>query len=115
MPPLVGDGRPVEKRAASTELPTITAIELGPIRPNPFHGQMSFRIELPQTERVRLVVFDLMGRRVRTLADGPVDAGSHDYAWDARDDGGRQLEAGMYLVQLETPGFTTRRKAVLAR
>ncbi len=114
-----GGGSTPVQRAASSDLvidaESVATIALGPIRPNPFRGEMSFRVDLPRSDRVRLVVFDLMGRRVRTLVEGILDAGAHEFSWDARDDGGARLEAGLYLIQLDTPGFTTRRKAVLAR
>jgi flagellar hook assembly protein FlgD len=46
-----------------------------------------------------VVVFDALGRRVRTLVDGPLAAGRHEIAWDGRDGRGVDAPAGVYLVR----------------
>jgi flagellar hook assembly protein FlgD len=68
---------------------------------------------LPRPERVRLAVYDIQGRHVRTLANEVLEAGSREFAWDSRDENGAPVGAGIYLIRLETLGFSTRRKIVL--
>jgi hypothetical protein len=73
------------------------------VYPNPFNPQVTIRYELPAGDVVTLRVFDLGGRRVRTLleADSQV-AGPHGLRWDGRDDAGRAVPSGTYLLRLET-------------
>jgi len=65
---------------------------------NPFAGGNRMRWTLERTGQVQLDVIDLSGRRVRRLAAGTYSAGSHEFQWDGRDDGGRPLRAGAYFV-----------------
>jgi hypothetical protein len=68
--------------------------------PNPFWGSTRIRYALPAARHVRLEVFDLGGRRCRVLAQGELAAGRHEVAWDGRDDAGRKLSAGVYVIRL---------------
>jgi hypothetical protein len=52
---------------------------------------------------------------VRTLVDGPFVAGSHEALWDGRDDAGRGVASGVYLMQLRGSDFTESRAATLLR
>jgi flagellar hook assembly protein FlgD len=63
---------------------------------------VSFALARPG--RVELLVFDLMGRQVRTLARGPMTAGSQRRVWDGRRTDGSDAPAGVYFVRLVTPG-----------
>jgi hypothetical protein len=78
--------------------------------PNPFNARTGIRFELPRSGRVYLRVFDVRGRVVRTLVNGDLPPGVHQAHWDARDDGGRRVSSGVYLVKLEAKGFTSTRK-----
>jgi hypothetical protein len=98
--------------AAGVEAKTIGEPALRSIVPNPFKDRTTLRIELPRQERVRLVVYDVQGRRVRTLIDGLIGAGAHELAWDSRNEDGGRVEAGIYLVQLDAARATIRRKVV---
>lgn len=73
--------------------------------PNPFTGQTTIRYELPQTDHVRIVVYDLLGRKVATLVDDEQDAGRHQIQFGARD-----LASGMYIVRLSANGTTQTQK-----
>jgi glucose/arabinose dehydrogenase len=83
---------------------------LEPPSPNPFAGATQVRFALGAAAEVRLGVFDLAGRRIATLADGRLAAGSHVATWSGRDFDGRSVAPGVYLVRLETGGraFTRR-------
>jgi flagellar hook assembly protein FlgD len=68
------------------------------------------------TVSVRLTVFDLSGRLVRTLVAGQsLDAGYHEVRWDGADEQGRSAAAGIYIYRLEAANFTTSRKLILLR
>jgi hypothetical protein len=78
--------------------------------PNPFNPLTTLRFRLTEAGPVRLEIFDLTGRRVRRLLDGPQSDGEHAVAWTGRDDAGRALASGAYLAVLETAAgrITTR-------
>jgi len=86
-------------------------LALHPARPNPFTYRTSIHFDLPVGGRVRLEIYDIAGRHVRTLVDGALAPGSHVSEWDGRGDGGG-LHAGVYFARLEAPGGTLRRKLV---
>ena len=70
---------------------------------------------LPRAASVSCRIFDVRGRRVRTLAGGAFGAGQHDVTWDTRDDGSRRVPGGVYLVQLRVDGDSSTRKVIVTR
>ncbi|MEM1042231.1 MAG: T9SS type A sorting domain-containing protein [Bacteroidota bacterium] len=78
--------------------------------PNPFAARTALAFTLDRAADVRLDVFDLLGRRVATLAEGPHAAGTHTATFDAR-----ALPAGVYLARLSADGQTATRKLTLLR
>jgi hypothetical protein len=87
---------------------------LWPADPNPFRPGTNLRFSLDRDEPVRLVIYDVAGRRVRTLASGPVRmAGEHSLRWNGDDDGGRRVPAGIYVARLQTPTLAESRKLTL--
>jgi hypothetical protein len=83
--------------------------------PNPFNPSTSIEFSLPARERVSLKVFDVSGRLVRTLVDGPLSDGSHRYAWDGRNERGASVASGVYFYVLKSESIRQSRKAVLLR
>jgi hypothetical protein len=65
--------------------------------PNPARGAASVTLGLSEAQRVRVSLYDMLGREVAVLADGTVGAGHHRYAIEARD-----LPAGAYVVRMVT-------------
>ena len=68
--------------------------------PNPFSRHVAIRYMLPVAGRVELVVYDMTGRRIRTLVNRPRRAGWHVAIWDGRDKNGQPAPAGAYLCRL---------------
>ncbi len=83
--------------------------------PNPFNPETVFRYALPHPAHVRLVVFDLTGRRIRVLVDERQQPGWHRVLWDGRDGNGAVLPSGFYFYQLTAGGFSTTRRMILLR
>lgn len=84
--------------------------------PNPFNPRTVIRYDLPAASAVDLRVFDLAGRRVRTLRAGQLEsAGPHEAVWDGRDDRGLPASAGTYVYRLSTGRGSWARKMVLAK
>lgn len=89
--------------------------DLSPPVPNPFQGGVLLRVALASPADVRLDVFDVAGRRVRTMVSGRLAAGYHSFSWEGRDDAGRGSAAGVYFFRLQTGGQEIRRKGILLR
>ncbi len=100
---------------ASPEDGVPTAFALSRTGPNPFRQRTSLTIALPKPTKVRLVLHDVGGRVVRTLADGAYAAGVHAIAWDARDDAGRPVGPGMYFARIEAGEFEAVRRLSVIR
>jgi len=81
-------------------------------RPNPFVEHTTFEFALPQAGTVRLAAYDAAGRLVRVLALGRRPAGVHHVTWDGRDDAGRTVSAGVYLVRFQAGDATQVRKVL---
>jgi hypothetical protein len=80
---------------------------LDPAYPNPFSEQTSirFRVDRPRAD-VRVDVFDVTGRRVRTLLARPMTRGTHVVGWDGRDADGRLAAPGSYFARLALDGVS---------
>ena len=78
--------------------------------PNPFNPTTTIRFALPQAEAVRLAVYDMLGREVRVLIDGPLSAGQHTATFEAG-----ALASGMYLYRIEAGSFTALRQMLLVK
>ena len=83
-------------------------------RPNPFATSTTIRFAVPGAGAdVHLAVYDIAGRRVRSLTDGFTAAGEHSVTWDGADDSGRSVGSGIYFYRLDSATFTATRKLVL--
>jgi hypothetical protein len=78
--------------------------------PNPFNPTTTLMYELPEAMNVRLEVFDLLGRRVRVLDEGPRTSGAHSLTFDATG-----LSTGVYVYVLKAGGTRLTRKMILLR
>jgi aminopeptidase N len=116
------DARPTDIRfdpdglVLKPEMPAIgTQAALRPPWPNPARGSSVITYVLPGETPVTLRVYDILGRRVRTLIDGRRQALEQACVWDGTDDGQRRVGTGFYFVELKTPGFTETTRLVLLR
>ncbi len=92
-----------------------TADVLHPVYPNPFNPATNIRFELRQAGHVRLEVFDLAGRKIRTLVNENLPAAVHERVWDGRNDMGRPASSGAYYCRIETDRFTALQKMLLLK
>jgi hypothetical protein len=102
-----------EGTALSEVLP-VTAVLKGN-RPNPFNPRTTIQYVLPDRGPVRLRIYEVTGRLLRTLVAGDQGPGSHDVVWDGRDDRGLEAPSGMYVYRHEAAGTSRMRKMVLLK
>ena len=92
-----------------------TRFVLHPIYPNPFNPSTTISLDLPKREAVKLTVFDITGRVVRTLLDKQLAAGSHRVTWDGKNEAGHPAASGVYLFRLSTPDYQQTVKGTLLK
>ncbi|MFO7675740.1 MAG: FlgD immunoglobulin-like domain containing protein [bacterium] len=103
--------------AVADERPTRPGVREFDLRasPSPSRGRTTLAFELPAPAPVTLVVFDVSGREIRTIAAGPLAAGRHLATWDGRDEDGVAVPNGSYLCRLETPQGAAVTRTTLVR
>lgn len=94
-------------------LPATFALEAN--YPNPFNPSTTIRYALPEAARVRLSVYDLSGRLVRTLVNAEENPGYKQVAWNGRNQAGDALSSGVYLYRLEAGEFVQTRKMLFLK
>jgi len=72
------------------------------VLPNPFSGGAKVIFNLDQPGRIELMIYDVSGRKVASLAEGRWPSGSHESTWDGRLLGGAKASAGIYLIRLKS-------------
>jgi plastocyanin len=92
------------------EIPAMPPRRLLPPYPNPFSSKVTLTFDLERESRVRIHIYGIDGRAVRTLLIGEFPGGRHDIVWEGRNDSGRIVPAGIYFVRLETEDQGTVRK-----
>jgi len=93
--------------------PPVTALQQN--YPNPFNPSTSIAFTLAESGHATIEIFDVGGRRIRTLVSQTYGAGSHVAGWDGRDNSGRDVASGVYFYRLTAGGASESRKMVLAR
>ena len=91
-------------------VPTTWALRGG--RPNPFRDATRLAFDLPERASVRLVVYDVQGRLVKTVVNGAREAGSYRETWSGRDEAGVPISPGVYFVRIEAGKFSATERIV---
>lgn len=89
--------------------------QLWPNYPNPFNPATILRCAVPQAGQMDLCLYDVLGRRVRTLVAGQVEPGVYLVQWDGTDAQGRPVTSGVYLGVLRSGGVRRVQRLVLVR
>jgi hypothetical protein len=106
----------LEAAVAGVGTPGMPIVALGQNLPNPFNAHTNIDYSLESAQSIRLSVYDMNGRTVRTLMrDVIVPAGRHAVAWDGRADDGRVVPSGVYFSRLEAGGRTALGRMALIR
>ena len=83
--------------------------------PNPFNPVTTLRYDLPEDALVNITIYDIMGRIVRTLINSQQNAGFKSIQWNATNDAGSPLSAGLYLYKIQADNLVQTRKMVLLK
>ena len=110
------DGEEIAAGSETIEIvPVPTDFALHNNYPNPFNPTTSIDFDLPEDGNVVLMIYDVMGREVATLQNSEMKAGYHSVRWDARNQMGRKVAAGVYFYQIKTARYLKTRKMVLLK
>jgi len=83
--------------------------------PNPFNNETLIKFNLRKSAEVTLVVYNILGQKVRTLLKGRLDAGPQSVSWDGKDEKGNDLSSGIYFYQLKIGQITETKRLVLLK
>ena len=87
-------------------------VDLRPPMPNPARSKVSVTFYLPARVNANVSVYDVAGRRVRTLVEGVLSAGYHSVEWNGSDDVGGRVRAGVYFYRLFVDGKSVGQRRV---
>jgi hypothetical protein len=83
--------------------------------PNPFNPETMIQFDVPHRVDLTLSVYDLLGRRVKTLVKDNLDIGSYSIKWNGSSDAGEMLPSGMYFYELHSSKFHSVKKLILVK
>ena len=83
--------------------------------PNPFNPVTTLRYDLPEQGHVRITIYDMLGRDVKTLINEYQDPGYRSIIWDATNDYGKPVSAGVYICRIRAGDFVQTRKMILLK
>ena len=83
--------------------------------PNPFNPVTTLRYDIPENSHVTITIYDMLGRQVKTLINQTQDAGYRSIIWDATNDYGKPVSAGLYLYQIQAGEYMQTKKMVLLK
>lgn len=90
-------------------------IILYPNYPNPFNSSTIIVYELSKAQAIKLTVYDVVGKEVIRLVDDRQTAGNHLIKWNGKDQNGKEVSSGLYLVRLKGGEFSRTQKMILIR
>ena len=88
---------------------------LHPPYPNPFNPSTTLRYDLPEQATVNIIIYDMLGRRVKTVVKTNQEAGFKSVIWDGTNSQGKPVGAGVYFYQMQAGDFVLTKKMVLLK
>ena len=83
--------------------------------PNPFNPTTTLRYDIPEDGNVSILIYDMMGRQIRTLVNRNVSAGYHFIQWDGTNQSGSPVSAGVYIYILQSENYRSLKKMILLK
>jgi len=109
--PVYGTGQPV-----ANEDPVITAVtSLKGCYPNPFNPETTIRFSVKDKTPVELNIYNILGQKVRTLINKPLEAGEHTVVWNGTDNRGHSVASGIYFYRMKAGNYTETKKMILKK
>ncbi len=111
----------------TTDTPVYTgidehAVSLGPTRfelmgnfPNPFAHATTIKFAIPKETRAKLSIFDITGRKVKTLINGNLKRGYYTVVWNGRNENGKKVKSGVYFYVLQAGRFRKSKKMIMVK
>ena len=100
---------------AKEDATTPTQFALSQNYPNPFNPSTTIRFTLPQQTQTSLVIYDMLGREVRSLVNNSMNAGAYTVVWDGRNNFGVQAATGVYVYRIQAGSFVDVKKMMLLK
>ena len=88
---------------------------LGNNYPNPFNPSTKIYYRIVKNEYVTINIYDLMGRNIKSLVNSNIDAGLNQVVWDATNNFGQPVAAGVYIYRIEAGEFRSSKKMILLK
>ncbi len=97
------------------ESPLIQAFYLTQNYPNPFNPSTTIEFNITQNDHVELIVYNLMGQKIKTLVDEKRNGGKYQVTWDGNNNDGIKVASGVYICRLKVGDFKAFRKMILIK
>jgi len=97
----------------TTTLPN--SFEINQNYPNPFNPITTINYSINKNGNIKIVIFDMLGRQVRSLVNKNNSAGQHSVLWDGKNDAGKIVQSGQYYYNIEMDGVNKSRKMILIK
>ncbi|RMG39131.1 MAG: T9SS C-terminal target domain-containing protein, partial [Methanobacteriota archaeon] len=82
---------------------------------NPFNPSTTINFQIPKSSEVRLVVYNVLGQKVRTLVNQHLETGYYKVVWDGRNEQGEPVASGVYIYRFKAGDFQRDYKMILLR
>lgn len=109
--PLYGTGQPVTNEDPVAVLVT----SLKGCYPNPFNPTTTISFSIKEKAPVELIIYNILGQKVRTLLNQPLEPGEHSIVWNGTDNKGRSVASGIYFYRMKAGNYSETKKMVLKK
>ncbi len=107
LPTVVSINKPADK--------LVSSFALKQNFPNPFNPETTIEFTIPVTDKIKLVVYNILGEKIKTLLDKRLSSGRHQLTWDGTNESGGSVASGIYLLRLSSSKFSQVKRMVLLR
>ena len=91
------------------------SFKLYPAYPNPFNPETTISYDLPEQSFVEITIYDMLGKKVRSIVNEKQNPGHKSILWNAKDDYGTVVSAGLYIYQVQADNFIQTNKMILLK
>lgn len=111
----IHEGTPPATNVFASEANLPTRHDLFNNYPNPFNPRTTIKYQIAEATKVRVIIYNLLGQKVKTLIDQKQQPGHFQVAWDGRNEIGQTVPSGVYFYKLETEQFSKVKKMLLLK